>query len=275
MNALWKTCLIGVMVTCAGCGPSLTVSEVSSRQNPKVAEMTAMPFDDEEEDKSLEREFFDAITDGDFRLQKSLFEKHPEMLSWSNTSWNWVCMAVMMMKPELAKWLLDQGLDINWCPKSENTALVQAIDACDDDATMIEMVEYLLSRGANPNLGRPLIAAINRKNKSLNLPLLKLLVKHGADVNRVHTVYGDSKNLISALDFASGECEVYLRSVGAKSAVELAGKITPANSGTAISPADEVVNFFAQDVGPVDAKSLTEIVPDGTPINIHVIKAVK
>ncbi len=77
--------------------------------------------------------------------------------------------------------------------------------------------------GADPNQGRPLISALNhRVDESVRLPLLTLLVDHGADVNQLYDIYGDESKLFSALDLADeGECRDYLLSVGAKGSDEL------------------------------------------------------
>ena len=275
MSRFWNFFVVAFMLVQTSCVPIQDVSEITSSKNQKVADMTTTLDNEVEGDDSAEREILDAIMDGDFPLQKSLFEKYPEMILWNNRIENWVCTAAMAKKPEIIRWLLDNGVDVNWCPKDAATALVLAIFACDDDEKMFETVEYLLTRGANPNLGRPLISALNCHRDTLKLPLLKLLVKYGANVNRMYDLNGDPNNLFSALDWASGKCADYLKSVGAKTAVELSGKIPQTKSNAVNSPADEVVDFFTQDIGPVNVKSLTEIVPDETPITIHVIPATK
>ena len=234
MNVLGKSCLVGLLFIQVGCAPPRVLNDGSSREDEKVAPMTTIPTDDVYDGNDPlspgERQILNAIMGGDLPLVKSLFEKYPEAILRSKDSENWVGVAVSFRKPEILKWLLDQGLDINWRPeKDETTPLVLAIHRCGRyrDPETFATVGYLLSRGANPNLGRPLIAALNCKNETAKMPLLKLLVEHGADVNRLYDIYGDVSNQFSALDLASGEYANYLRSLGAKTAVDLLGNALP------------------------------------------------
>src|SRR4029078_10658786 len=57
----------------------------------------------------------------------------------------------------------------------------------------VGVAELLLSRGADPNVGRALIAAINLEDTSSAHRLVSLLVDHGADVNRKFLWYNDPK----------------------------------------------------------------------------------
>ena len=73
----------------------------------------------------------------------------------------------------------------------------------------------------------------------------------------------------------------YLRSKGAKTVAELRaeGKLPPAKSGSGGGTGDErsfpeqAVTWFSENIGPVNAAALTEIVPNELPITIHVIPA--
>ena len=86
-----------------------------------------------------------------------------------------------------------------------------------------DVCEFLLSRGADPNLDRDLVSAVNSDVPENALIIAKLLVSHGVDVNKTFAMFGDESNRRSALDFASKGSEVYeyLRSIGAKTAAEI------------------------------------------------------
>lgn len=165
---------------------------------------------------------------------------------------------------EMIKVFLDLGLDINKVDHpAETSALVCAINK-----GHVRAVRYLLSRGADPNIGRPLISAINRDEPSCALELVKLLVDHGADLNRFFPWFGDESFGFTPLTFAEahGKTEIaeYLRSKGAVLPPPQPKKV-PANRE------QEIVVHFEKQFGPVRPAALREIVPSGLPVAIHVI----
>ena len=92
---------------------------------------------------------------------------------------------------------LDAGLDVNWGRRDPgDTPLVLALNR-----GQFETAKYLLSRGADPNLGRCLIAALNAKANCFEM--VKLLVENGVDVNQVWR-FGDEERapLFNALSWA-------------------------------------------------------------------------
>ncbi|MDB5388388.1 MAG: Ankyrin [Planctomycetaceae bacterium] len=222
-----------------------------------------------------------AIFADDVPQVKALLKEHPELIGYSNDiSGNWITEAVTVQNKELIEWFLDQKLDVNFASDNGcSSPLSVAIGRCSESPKGMEIVRLLLERGADPNLKRTrnTIGALNCKQPELRLPLLKLLVKHGVNVNSVFTVFGDKNNLFTALDWASDDCADYLRSVGAKTATELkaAGPAKPEKPAGKKSAAEQVVDYFTREVGPVQMKSLMEIVPAGTPISVHVIPAAK
>jgi hypothetical protein len=164
--------------------------------------------------------------------------------------------------------LLDRGTDVNSRASTpdKTSALELATDKKDTKA-----IECLLARGANPNIGRPIIGALNQQAPpKLQLAFLKLLVDRGCDVNRLFDLYGDSTNQFTALDWASDPDVIdYLKTVGAKTSDELG------QSQQTARPADElteVVQFFDETFGEVDERALVEIVPSGHPVAINVIR---
>ena len=129
-----------------------------------------------------------------------------------------VAEAVRKGRLEVCKALIDDfGCDSNAGGEDE---LPLAISI---DFGYPDVCEFLLSRGADPNLDRTLVSAVNSDVPENALIIAKLLVSHGVDVNRTFAMFGDESNRRSALDFASKGSEVYeyLRSVGAKTAAEI------------------------------------------------------
>jgi ankyrin repeat protein len=120
---------------------------------------------------------------------------------------------------EMCKGLLELGADPNLDGKG------YALEsACSRN---VELVDLLLSGGADPSLGRPLVRAINNKDASNRLEIVNRLIESGVDVNKVFEMFGDSNNLRTALDFASRKPDVadLLKANGAKRAEDLSSNI--------------------------------------------------
>ncbi len=85
----------------------------------------------------------------------------------------------------------------------------------------IEAIRWLLAHGADPNIGRPLVAAINHeKSPDLQLAMLTLLLDSGANINQTYPLFGDETKRFSVLDWAvlygiSQDVIGYLKSRGA------------------------------------------------------------
>jgi hypothetical protein len=142
---------------------------------------------------------------------------------------------------------------------------------CDPDVVLL-----LLEHGADPNYGRAIIGAISGyPPKKNSLEIVKLLEKHGADLHRTFVNHqAKDKDLMNALStaIAWGQQEVadYLRSRGAVLPDKTPRK--PAGDGSADSwRTNEIVAYFEKKFGPVDPKTLIEIVPTEPAIAIHVI----
>jgi ankyrin repeat protein len=128
----------------------------------------------------------------------------------------WICLAARSSSVEVVNCLLDAGFDINALDLPEEfSALDAALDADNE-----ELVGLLLKRGADPNLGRPMISALSsNQTTESSLRYVQLLLKHGADINKKYEWYGDPDELFTALDFCTDErVSAYLRKLGAKSA---------------------------------------------------------
>ena len=85
------------------------------------------------------------------------------------------------------------------------------------------IVEVLLTHGADPNYGRPMIAALNVKDNDLALDFARKLIAHGCKINTIYDLYGDEANGFTAIDFASKRPVLadYLRSQGGLTAKDV------------------------------------------------------
>jgi ankyrin repeat protein len=96
--------------------------------------------------------------------------------------------------------LFHAGCDPNGYVKSPKESRPLEIAVSND---RIDVVEWLLARKADPNIGRPIVAAINHeKSADTQLALLTLLLNAGADVNRTFPLFGDESKRFTVLDWA-------------------------------------------------------------------------
>ncbi|MFN5274343.1 MAG: suppressor of fused domain protein [Planctomycetota bacterium] len=168
---------------------------------------------------------------------------------------------------EMVKAMLDLGFDINALSgKEQSSALGIAVSN-----GHYELAEFLLKKGANPNLSRPMIGALNQDSTKKKLAFVKLLVDNGCDVNRIYDLYGDITKGFTALDWTKDpEVVAYLKSKGAKKAVELKGEST--KPATTTNVLEEVIQYFRDNFGAVDQRSIVEIVPTGFPVTVHAVR---
>jgi hypothetical protein len=220
----------------------------------------------QEELDDLEGVILSGLSDNDVAGVRRLLTKHPEYKDGIDEDDSWLTDAAGEGQIEMVKMLLDLGADVNratW--KGSRTALSGAIHN-----GHLDMARLLLSRGADPNLGRPLIGGINVEPEELALEFVKLLVEHGADVNRVFPWFGDWDVTFTPLEWAETNekkaIAAYLRSKGA-----VPREPKPATASGPKSLSEQIVAYFAEHFGPVQAQALIEIVPEGPPIAIHVI----
>jgi len=215
-----------------------------------------------------------AIVDQEIGLIKELCASHPWLISghWWDGDNTWLKDPAVAGHIETVKCLVELGFDINAIdyPKtSKCTALWGAV--CQG---RLEVVSYLLKVGADPNLSRPLIAAINHSDDCIAMRFVQLLVESHIDVNQVFTLYGNADNTFTALDWAKSRPAIakYLRENGAKTAEELKANPVPKKQAAKTkTPAQEVIEHFTNTVGPVDEKSIFEILPTGQPITVHAV----
>ena len=72
----------------------------------------------------------------------------------------------------------------------------------------LEFVRYLLEHGADPNLGRPAVAAVNSRRPD-SLAIIDLMVKHGLNINNKFDMFGDFNNMRTVLDFVAPANPLY------------------------------------------------------------------
>ena len=125
---------------------------------------------------------------------------------------------------EILEKLLAAGCDPNSGSKSPDNTTPLAIAVGDD---RIDAIEWLLENGADPNISRPIVGAINsRKPAEIQLRMLTLLIDSGAHLNKTFALYGNEVDRFTVLDWAirydiSPEVITFLKNQGAKRCEEL------------------------------------------------------
>ena len=218
----------------------------------------------------------EAIYYGDCDTVRRIVAENPWLISDRRVSGvdyrniTWMGYAATWGHVDVVNLLIDLGFDIDAVESEDETALWQAIRKEND-----EILELLLDRGANPNIGRLLILAMTCDEDEQRWKYIKLLVERGIDVNQIFEIGGDPDDLQTALDWCPFEdIAAYLRQHGAKFAKELG--ITPGASPRKddtprFKLLEEVVEFFDANMGQSDCRQQTEIVQTGHPIAIHFI----
>jgi hypothetical protein len=218
------------------------------------------------------KEFHRSIRRGQVDEVRRLFTEFPWLFmdhTWQGDPGyrnTWITVPARSGDMAMMKLLLDLGFDANALSgKEQSSALSDAVST-----DHYELAKFLLDEGADPNLDRPLIAALNNRQSDRRMAFVKLLVENGCDVNRLYDLYGDISKGFTALDWTKDpEVVAYLRSKGAKKAKELSGdKATPV---VAASTLDEVAQYFQDTCGDVDPRSIVEIVTTGFPVAIRAI----
>jgi hypothetical protein len=216
-----------------------------------------------------------AISKGDCSKIQLVVSENPWVVTdndWAGSSW--MAAAVTKGRLDVVQLMFDLGFGIKHLEDGKFSLLSKAIHKEHDD-----IVTFLLAQGADPNVDRPLIAAMNVRNPERRMRYVKLLLEHGVNVNNLFEMYGDPNNLMTALDWAKSFPEIadYLKAHGAKSAAEIRATSGSSNDKNvevdpAIAAAEEVIAHFNEHVGPAEQRQIIEIVPSGHPVAIHWIK---
>ena len=99
----------------------------------------------------------------------------------------------------MVKYLVEKGANVNSQSAAEKTALACAITNSaekgyvsrrdDDHERIYRIVKYLLDKGADPNIGNSMIAAINYTKYLGDTRIMQCLIDHGANVNGEGVLY--------------------------------------------------------------------------------------
>ena len=216
-------------------------------------------------EQTLERSMFEAVRNDDSHALAHLLADHPELATARCRALaSWLNRAASLGSVSAIEVLLRAGSDIE--AGADTCASGPPLEFAVDGAHL-EAAKYLISKGANPLHERLLIGAINAKQNSLDL--VRLLVEHGADINREYTWGGDDGSLISAVTWAQlmGRQDVvdYLISKG--------GKVQEVKPRMPTTRDQEVIDYFTAHFGPVHPLALRDIIPTAPAIAIHRIPA--
>lgn len=167
----------------------------------------------------LYRDLISKIAFKDDSVCIALLEKNVDLLVFPE-EWNASLFleACREGKVKTADFFLRSGVDID-SVEGKLTVLNRAVGNGN-----IEMVKFLLERGANPTLGRNLITAASGSGVGQEREaILKLLLEYGGNPNVVYAMFGDKSNARTVLDFASSDSPVrkILLEHGAKTAAEI------------------------------------------------------
>jgi len=115
--------------------------------------------------------------------------------------------------------LLAAGCDPNTASQSPDQSRPLGI-AIDNER--VDVIEWILEKGADPNLGRPLVAAVRVDSTKLQIKILGILLNAGANINNSYALFGDETKRFTVLDWASAdETKAFLKDNGAKQYDEL------------------------------------------------------
>jgi hypothetical protein len=210
----------------------------------------------------------DAVRENNISLVRELLREHSDLIQVRyDTHITWLYEAAEKGSKELVDIFLDEGLDVNDYTSWQGPPLMAAIHGAN-----VPIARYLLERGANPNLDRLLIAAINVRDRNASFQFVRMLVEVGIDVN-LHWRMGEPNDVkapfFNALSWAMvhGRDDLieYLQAHGAK---------LPPLPNHLTEPVDrgELCGYFAKKIGKPRPEALVEIIPTSDPpIAVHEI----
>jgi ankyrin repeat protein len=170
-----------------------------------------------------------AVANDDTEAVRRLLAAHAHLKDHSSSyTISWLHAAASKGSMKSVKYFLNLGFDVNkWdYPGRRGTEMTTPLISAIDNSH-IEVVKHLLSNGADANIGRSIISAINVDDEGAALELVKVLLDHGAEVNRVFPWFDDDNITFTPLSWAEAEDKAeiahYLRSKGGLTAQEVKG----------------------------------------------------
>lgn len=133
-------------------------------------------------DRGAKVSFCEAVALGDTPRVQEMLAANPDLVHTRTTDgYPPLGLAIFFRHGELARWLIEQGADVNAVARNANcVAPVHAAAATCDRETM----RMLLDRGADPNARQQLdYTALHGAASRGDIEMAKLLLDHGADRN--------------------------------------------------------------------------------------------
>ncbi len=224
--------------------------------------------------RPFELDFMKALRNGEVDAVRRQLETEPSLKTTFRSDLRVIADAFNHREAALPmfKVLIAHGFEINVWKKGGLSLLAQSISK-----KMYDVTEFLLQSGANPNLNREIITALNVKDGESRLKFVRLLLKFNVDVNKRFQLY-DTGSYFTALDWTKDEAvRKVLLARGAKTNAELMQQ-GGAEANFASSPKQpnvshtKLIEYFETNYGPVEEGSISETLSRGFPIEIRVIR---
>ncbi|TWU31704.1 Suppressor of fused protein (SUFU) [Novipirellula aureliae] len=213
---------------------------------------------------------FKALTDlHDLDMIQKILEDHPRVKK--KVGLDLLCEAAKQSSPDILRWLAENGWDINHFDGHFSVLSWAILRGKHENA------KCLLELGADPNLDCPLFSVAGSKKYTDDpIPLAKLLLDYGADINHLFVTNNDQVPDQTALDRAEelgvDELSAFLRSNGALRAGELSDTDAASTEAVSTDGDKEVVSrHLAKTYAPVDPSAYTQIVSP-TQIAVRVLR---
>ena len=218
-------------------------------------------------------EFRLAVQDSDIDTMQRIFKEEPDLFRKLRENHDSiVCEAAKESSPEVIRWLIERGADVNEQDSNGETGLCWAVMR-----GRYDVAKVLLECGADPNLGCPIFGLATSEHVQDPIALAKLLLDYGADINQPFLVEGLPPRTVLSEAIERGRTDLvkFLKSRGAKlpGALPTARKkespptVTKAGDYTA-----GILAHFHRYFGKPEKRFIREIVPTPDhPVTVHYI----